>query len=192
MIRIICTNECVFNGKIRKPGELLSVPPTGNFPKSKFKYKPHPNHPDGPDESPLPTGSGFVTILGDGPSLQKAIDNGVPGVVAAVNKAGIKYPGKIDYWLSLHPYYLALWRHRRKQAGFDVKDIKFISPRIVYNPPIFRCPDQKSGGSSGLYAVQTLEQIGFDSVQLIGIDLCGGYEIFRPMWKDYEHLLGKY
>ena len=45
-----------------------------------------------PVDIPLPEESGFVTLLGDGPSLQYALDKPfqIRGPVAAVNKAGIK------------------------------------------------------------------------------------------------------
>lgn len=183
MIKIICTTQCTYAGKLRAPGGIISIVPGKPFPRSKFKYVPHPDYPNGPEEPELPTGSGHITLLGNGPTLQKAINNGVKGKVAAINGAGARFPGKIHYWLSLHPDGFAGWRQAREEAGFAITGISYIAPRIVYDPPICLCSDQRSGGGSALYAAETLDIMGFTIISVIGVDLIDdGYTIMRKAW----------
>ena len=187
MLKIICTKKCIYKGRVYKPGRETTINPDGVFPEKCFVYKNTP-----PVRLSLPKCHGSVTLLGDGPTLQYAIDN--PGLiktpVAAINKAGVRYPGKMDYWLSLHAEYFALWRNRRKKAGFDIEGIKFIGHRVPAKPEVIRSTNHlKAGGGSALYAVQTLELMGFDRIHVIGVDLIGEkYEIFRPSFKvdDYK------
>lgn len=177
MLKIKCIKKCFYKGKIFSPGKETSISSDGIFPEKCFNYKGKI-----PSKIKLPSASGSVTLLGDGPSLKYADLINTP--VAAVNCAGVKHLGKLDYWISLHPEFFALWRNRRRKAGRNVNDVQFISHRVPINPEVIRSPDYlSSGGGSGLYALETLVKMGFNHVHLIGIDLTDEYEVFRGSWK---------
>jgi len=179
MLKIRCIRKCIYKGKVFKPGQITDI--DGSFSKDCFTYLNRP-----PVELSLPKCSGSVTLLGDGPSLQYALDNPekIKTPVAAVNRVGVKWPLKLDYWISLHTYWLAFANSWRKKTGHTMDGLRFISNRVPLKPDVIRSPDHfKSGGGSGLYAAETLELMGFNHIHIIGIDLTGRYEWFRPAWK---------
>jgi len=181
MLQIKCIKKCFYKNRIFYPDEKTHIDPSGIVPKD-FIYIGRT-----PVKLNLPEEDGSVTLLGDGPSLQYADPHLINTPVAAVNRAGVKWSGKLDYWFSLHPQFFALWKNRRRKAGRNVKDIKFISDKLPLNPETIRSPDYlRSGGGSGLYAVETLILMGFNHIHIIGIDLTDEYEMFRDSWKPFK------
>lgn len=190
MVKIVCKTLGVW-GKVWKPGDVSVVPPDNRFPKSIFQFN-HPKHPDGPADTPLPIRQGCINLLGDGPSLKDVVSDPslVKGPVAAVNRAGVKWPGRLDFWLTLHPQFMALWRKQRRDAGHQLANINYVVSRVIYNPEVIVFPDPGCGGSSTLYAVDALTAMGFEHIHMTGVDLSGGYEVFRPSWhRDFTALI---
>jgi hypothetical protein len=165
----------VFNkGDITKLGRYQSLPNTFEYPKGKLKTLPLPK-----------VNGGKIILLGDGPS-GKNFNNKENYEVAVVNKVGIWYSDKISYWITVHPEKLAKFILLRKKNGFLLDNIKYIGNGRVRNPLLSFYPSEFGCGSSSLYALYVLEQIGYSDIHLVGVDLTNGYEKFRKYWEDYQ------
>lgn len=90
----------------------------------------------------------------------------IEATVIAVNQAGIKYPGKLDYWATLHPSKYQRWADHR----YGRKD--HVSYGRMPAEGIDRVLKDRWPGSSGLYGVQiALEVVGADRVYLCGVPM---------------------
>lgn len=101
-----------------------------------------------------------------------------PDAVAATNNAGIAWPGRLDYWCTLHPQQCTSW------VGIDAA----VRQRVAAgrNRPQTWAHKASRGvdrhvadwaGSSGLFAVRVLLHEGFTHIVLAGV----------PMNRDGAH-----
>lgn len=37
-----------------------------------------------------------------------------------------------------------------------------------------------------MFAIRVLEMMGYERIYMYGIDLTGGYEMFRPCWDEFQ------
>lgn len=106
--------------------------------------------------------------------------------VMVINDMGMKYQGRVDYWVTLHPEKLWKWQPGR-EAPLN-QDYETIAYRKVDNARV----DAVSGdwgGSSGLYAIKVALEKGFDHVVLCGVPMDNQPNIFRPNeaeWKEFK------
>ncbi len=132
-----------------------------------------------------------VTLLACGPSLIRVLEDPslVEGNVAVVNSAGVFWPGRIDFWFSLHPErVLSRWQARIK-AGYNMDYITVVpkmGPRTREELSVIDkvyCTNKtffNMGGSSSFYAIMMLSRIlNYDRIYLFGVDLTNEY------WKAY-------
>ena len=123
-----------------------------------------------------------VLLLGDAASVyedaKKACQLFVPEVVAATNNIGIHWEGHVDHWFTLHPQPAHHW------VGIEQAVVQRI--RAGRNKPFtWAHKDGKGidfvttdwGGSSGLFAIKGLLEIGCRKIVLAGI----------PMTKEGAH-----
>lgn len=102
--------------------------------------------------------------------------------VAATNRAGVDWPGRLDYWVTLHPAKCPDWpgmadalRHRL-QAGRNRPETWAHRGGPGIDKTI-----QDWGGSTGLLAVKVLLQEGFDRIVLAGMPLSAeGAHYYQP------------
>ena len=191
-MRVICTKMCVYGGRRYRVGEWMPTPQDGIVPPH-FSYTPKTlskNWVEGSPGGPLPTNhSGRVLLVADAPSLDEWTGRaqefeGVP--VAAVNRAGIRWPANINFWLTVHPIYFAAWTKKRRDVGLYSDNITYISKACVYNPDsVIVVRDADSGGSSSLFAVKILFRMGFEHIDTRGLELDGKYKQFRVDWERY-------
>ena len=128
---------------------------------------------------------GAETLWDDLSRLEEIIGGTWPGVVIAVNDAGVDYPHRVDHWVSYHPEkFLRVcppgdtgeWEARREAAGRNTDYLlwshraKHIVDRII----------PRHGGSSGQLAVE----VGLDHLGLRRVVLCGVPMERRPHYHD--------
>lgn len=104
----------------------------------------------------------------------------------SVNYACLRAP-KTDFLFSMHADMVRRMRHARRDAGFaDWQTLKTFSPIFSGGVDIVwpYLPSKRNGttGSSSLYAVLTLLQMGFDQIITTGLRLDNRYASFRPAW----------
>lgn len=110
-----------------------------------------------------------------------------PAMVVATNQAGVRYPGDLDAWASLHPDFFANALPRRVRAG--------LNKPLVYAPakhpdtPCIKAVASRWDGSSSLYAAQVaLKQLKVTKVILCGapLDSDAGHIAVPGPWSDPE------
>lgn len=118
--------------------------------------------------------------------------------VAAVNRAGCRYAGRIEWWVTLHPllFRRAGWmRQRRDIYGND--DFALVMPephsgaqRQAARSVLFPAP--RVSGSSTLLAVLFGLAQGYERVVVAGAPLEGEYAKFQAGWEHArKHLAGR-
>ena len=106
-----------------------------------------------------------------------------PDLVAACNNIGIRWEGHVDHWMTLHPRQCADWEgielavNRRVREGRN----KPITWGHKAAPGIDRTTDDWLG-STGLFAVKALIEIGCNKIVLAGV----------PMTEDGAHYYSKH
>lgn len=93
-----------------------------------------------------------------------------PGPVIAVNDVGSVYLGRIDHWVSLHPWKFATWRPRRSAIGGNENYLTWTQ-QGERGMPCDRYCDQRGAGSSGLLAVRVAEKLGATRIVLCGVPM---------------------
>lgn len=127
-----------------------------------------------------------LLVLGDAPRLE---DDLMPlgsfsGAIMAINRAGLRYMGRIDYWCSYHPEkFWQEWRTRRCGLCANT-DYQEISERHLRNIPL-------SGSSTLLGVLWGLER--FQQIIIAGAPLDDeGYHQYRVGWQnEARHLAGR-
>lgn len=90
------------------------------------------------------------------------------GVVIAVNKAAVLYPGRVDHWATLHPENYANWKAERAARGGNVD----MRTWARLHASMYGVTDRFhgwGGGTSGLFAV-SVALLGLRAENVI---LCG-------------------
>ena len=115
---------------------------------------------------------------------------GRPYIVGAVNDSGAVYPGRLDFWATLHPGKMPVWRAARRglvgdDGGRGYSHIGGIGDGVHEIVPRWGGPS----GSSGLYAVQiAMERRGATRVILCGVPMDGRPNVHRveAEWRQAE------
>jgi hypothetical protein len=99
----------------------------------------------------------------------------VDGVVAAKG-AGVVWKGPLDAWVTLHPdRFVKDYRARQKHGYPDVPVMAAHRPhpesKMLNLFLEYKFTEQKSSGSSGLFAVKVAQHIGFTHQVLCGMPL---------------------
>ncbi len=114
--------------------------------------------------------------------------------IAAVNEAGIYFPGPLDFWATLHPEKFEGWQALRKEYGFKPSTLHVSTENPTespYRPRIdlvvdYRYPGTDASGSSGLYAVKIAQELGYNRIVLAGIPMSIEHKHFNNMLPWYE------
>jgi hypothetical protein len=105
-------------------------------------------------------------------------------VTIATNETGWLYPGRLDYWISLHPENFARKKWLMKRPA---KDYRTVSHRSRKDMPIDLILEHWGAGSSGLYAVTLAEYLKAPAAVLCGVPLDDqGNVDGRPHWAMKE------
>jgi hypothetical protein len=166
-------------GAITNLGRYQSLPDGFEYPKGQLVTTPF-------DELKNDRIFDSVVLIGDGPSKENVnlVEKNIP--VAVVNEAGYWYDSDISYWISLHPQNFGKHLLKRKKNGYNCSNIYFISTSRIRNPKICYYPSEYGCGSSSLYALNVLENLGYKTIYIYGIDLTDRYKVFRPYWESYS------
>jgi len=117
-----------------------------------------------------------------------------PGLIVAVNNAGIDYPGLIDHWATLHPEKLHVfmendstgdWLKIRKERGFPegFETWSRRSPSLVDH-----VITPWGGGSSGFFALTVLHKLGCKRAVLCGVPMTESPHYHQDQGgKDWRH-----
>lgn len=109
--------------------------------------------------------------------------------VAAVNRAALRYLGRIDFLVTYHPLELGnreRWLNRRKQAGGNA-DFQIVSHQPgKWVDLVQPKPGGPSSGSSAFLAAMFLLGRGFRKIVLAGVPLSGAYAKYRRAWEHHR------
>lgn len=93
------------------------------------------------------------------------------GVVIAVNRAAIHYPGRVDHWATLHPENFAAWKAERAALGGNTD----MRTWARLHASMYGATDRFhgwGGGTSGLYAASVaILGLRADEVILCGVPI---------------------
>lgn len=113
--------------------------------------------------------------------------------VMVINDMGAEYPGRIDYWVSLHPDKLGIWQRQRRDRKFnqDYLSVAHRKHSLAKVDHVF----SDWGGSSGLFATKSALMLGFDHVVLCGIPMDSQPNVFRKnekSWSSFQQYKDKW
>lgn len=132
-------------------------------------------------------------VLGSASSLYvdaaEALKLFTPDCVAACNNTGKDWEGHVHHWFTLHITPTLDWvgileaRRRRKLAGRN--------DPVTWAHKMGRGVDRTTtdwGGSTGLFAVKGLMEMGFDQIVLAGVPMTivGGHYFDKKVWAKAE------
>lgn len=139
-----------------------------------------------------------LLVLGAAPCMERDIE----GIdlsaydVAAVNRAGLRFPGVMSWWATYHPTDMLTenWTGERKAKGWpmDFSIVLHHGNRRVdrLGFPVVQFAGPHPTGSSALLAVLFgLRHERYDAVLVAGVPLDGPYEVFRTGWIVAKHAL---
>jgi len=141
-------------------------------------------------------------VLGGAESVftdaERAFSMFTPDGVVAVNDMIALWPNKLTHACTLHGEKLLEWQTARKAAkrNADYETVYFERPRGKGGPKIDvivsdRWPHLDSG-SSGLYAVKVMLDLGFDRIVLAGVPMTqgGGHFVRHEPWDAHDRFRG--
>jgi hypothetical protein len=137
-------------------------------------------------------------IIGDGPGKRQLLDVPEDQVlrfidnksVAAINRAGIDWPYRLEYWCTYHAEWISRWYADRELKGY-LKPYKVIVSankrnkidHIDHYNITAQVQGLNSGGTSTLMAAMYLLDIGYNPIHLYGCDLTKSYSKDRKFWR---------
>lgn len=93
---------------------------------------------------------------------------GIDGwTVIAVNDAAVRYRGRIDHFVTLHPEKLPGWIAARRVLVGGRREYEVWSTK----PPWRIIPNRYLAGSSGMTAVAVAEELGINRIVLCGVPM---------------------
>lgn len=141
-------------------------------------------------------------VLGGAESVfadaERAFAMFTPAAVIAVNDMIAAWPNKITHACTLHGEKLLDWQAIRKAAkrNTDYQTVYFERLKAKPVPKIdhvieYRWPHLDSG-SSGLYAVKAMLNLGFDRIVLAGVPMTqgGGHFVRHEPWDAHDRFRG--
>lgn len=93
--------------------------------------------------------------------------------VVVCKGAGLAWSGRVDAWVSLHPDRIASDIARRRKYDWPDADRVYghkEASGVTHVLP-YKFDEQKTSGSSGLFALRVAMELGFDKFVLCGIPL---------------------
>ena len=111
----------------------------------------------------------------------------------AINRAGYKYTGRIEWWATYHALYYINWRwaEKRAEAGGNT-DYTVITHRRYRMLNSMVVPHPATSGSSTLLGVYAGLHLGYSQIVVAGAPLSDPpYEQYRRGWQKMGHLLAK-
>jgi hypothetical protein len=111
--------------------------------------------------------------------------------VAAVNDAGVSWPGALDFWVSFHtePTKFPKWIAAREANGHPPAHvIAATSPEPYVTYPAEKYGGLPSTGTSALLAVKVLREHGLDKIVLAGVPMQrdAGHFVRQAPWDDAD------
>lgn len=105
--------------------------------------------------------------------MEAALDMFQPNVIVAVNDVGTRWPGGLNYWVTLHPDKMPAWRAERERRGFRpaMCHVGHQAAEGIDKVLDYRWPGMNASGSSGLFAVKVAMDRGADRVVLAGVPM---------------------
>ena len=103
---------------------------------------------------------------------EAALDLFTPDIVAAVNSIGIDWPGHIHHWFTLHPDKTKDWPGI--EEALRLRKLKRLNKPVVWGFQPARFIDRVTpdwSGSSGLFAVKGLRELGCMHIVLAGVPM---------------------
>lgn len=143
----------------------------------------------------------FALVLGGSANVvteaKAALKLFEPDAVIAINDMIAAWPDRITHACTLHGDKLYDWQQARKNAGyntnyqtiyFDKDTVWEGTPPKITRQMDFRWPGIETG-SSGLYAVKIMLDLGYEKVVLAGVPMSpgGGHFVRKEQW-DSCHL----
>lgn len=133
-----------------------------------------------------------LVVIGGAPCFESDLARYAPPSdckVMVINDQGCSFPGRIDYWVTLHPEKMHQWQAKRREN--DRLNQDYIT--ITYDRPNPQARIDKMtgdwGGSSGLFACKVGLEEGFDHIVLCGIPMDSTPNVFRPgekVWAEFK------
>ena len=133
-------------------------------------------------------------VLGDAKCVwedaERALEMFEPDAIAATNNMGIKWPGRVDYWCTLHVPKCKDWVgisaaiKQRVSAGLNRPQV--WSHRANPGAGVDRFTGADWAGSTGALCVKVLRGEGFDRIVLAGVPMNreGGHFYDDAPWKS--------
>lgn len=121
----------------------------------------------------------------------RAQDLGTFDAVMAINDAIAKWPGPIDYAVTLHPEKFGGWFRAREHAGFPGRPVRWahkLNPAGRVDLPPERATDDWAGSSTLLGVKIGLLEEGFARIVVAGAPMDGGPHVGAPAddrWVDF-------
>lgn len=132
------------------------------------------------------------TLIGCGPSSLQILQKPelAIGSVAVVNRAGMYWEGRLDYWFSMDVRSMRGRIRERERNKLSIGSTRVICHRRWDGSgwEVIK-PSWGNRGSSAMYAVEMLQRFGYGRCYLYGVDLIGEhYEQFRENWPAPEDI----
>jgi|APCry1669192522_1035417.scaffolds.fasta_scaffold01538_6 hypothetical protein len=131
-------------------------------------------------------------VLGGGASvwedLEAAQDLFQPDWIAAVNDIGTRWPGGLNFYVTLHADKMCDWRKARADRGFKpaLCHVGNEGAPGIDKVMDYRWPGMTGSGSSGLFAAKVALDHGADRVVLAGVPMQAAQSHFYGggTWSD--------
>lgn len=114
-----------------------------------------------------------------------------------IGKAGVDYPGGIDYWVTFHPNLFPNWVERRRAQHYPDAHSYWASTyrgRLIRHKNMPEYPGLRrvecNGGSSGMIGmVVALDEVKADRIALAGIPMQGDRRHYDEdkIWEDAQN-----
>ena len=138
-------------------------------------------------------------VIGDGPGKKQLLESPEEQIlkfidnksVAAINRAGIEWPHRLDYWCTYHAEWISRWWADRELKGYTEPGWVVVSANKrnkIDHIPNYNITRQvqglNMGGTSTLMAAMYLLDVGYAPIHFYGCDLTGPmYSKERRFWR---------
>lgn len=187
-ITMVCKKDCLFMGRAYLKGQTYIGAPT-KLPRAEHWHTEDLILPKEFTKETLPK-KDKVILCGRGPSLDNGIESGlIDGKdIAIVNHLGFEKDLNPNYWFSLHGDRMEAWLKKATEMQRNLDHVKMITGQAWLSSfQMYYCKDEKRGGGSALFALESLFKVGYQDITIIGVDLTDSYRVMR---KGFSSLSG--